>query len=135
MNHPTQMRPPAARRGERGAGRFQLILVLAVIGAAAYAAYQYVPVAMKASTFKVFMQDTVDRAAAAGQTPAWVEKQLKSGAAEYGVPEAAVYKVESANGRLRVAVRFTRPVSLPGYTYQYEFDHTVHSSAFLESPK
>ncbi|HYP53783.1 MAG TPA: hypothetical protein VEQ42_09610 [Pyrinomonadaceae bacterium] len=133
MNHPTQTRRACCRRGERGAGRFQLILVLAVIGVAAYAAYQYVPVAMHASTFKVFMQDTVDRGAASGQTAAWVEKQLKSGAAEYGVPETAVYKIESNNGRMQAGVRFTRPVSLPGYTYQYEFDHTVRSSTFLDS--
>lgn len=129
MNHPTH-----ARR-ERGAGRFSLILLLAVLGLVGYVAYQYVPVAMRASTFKVFMQDTVDRGAATGQTPAWVESQLRGGAREYGVPESAAYKVEAVNGGLRAAVRFTRPVSLPGYTYQYEFDHTVQSSTILNSPK
>jgi len=121
-------------RRERGASRFSLILLLAVLGLAGYAAYQYVPVAMRASTYKVFMQDTVDRGAATGQTPAWVEKQLRGGAAEYGVPESAAYKVESVNGGLRAAVRFTRPVTLPGYTYQYEFAHTVQSSMMLNSP-
>ena len=135
MYHPTDTRRGLGNPGERGAGRLNFFLVVAVLAVAAYAAYQYVPVAMQASTFKVFMQDTVDRASASGQTAEWAEKQLKAGAVEYGVPETAVYKVEVRDGRLRANVRFTRPVVLPGYTYNYEFDHTVTSGSFLASPK
>ena len=135
MHHPIDARRGPGNPGERGAGRLSFFLVAAVLAAAAYVAYQYVPVAMQASTFKVFMQDTVDRASASGQSAEWAEKQLKAGAAEYGVPETAVYKVETRDGRLRAGVRFTRPVVLPGYTYQYEFDYAVTSGSFLASPK
>ena len=135
MYHPIDTRRGPGNPGERGAGRLNFLIVVVVLAAAAYVAYQFVPVVMRASTYKVYMQDTVDRASASGQPAAWAEKQLKAAAAEYGVPETAVYKVEARDGRLQANVRFTRPVVLPGYTYEYEFDHTVTSGSFLASPK
>ncbi|HEV2764053.1 MAG TPA: hypothetical protein VGV38_13805 [Pyrinomonadaceae bacterium] len=135
MNHPEDTRRGLGNPGECGASRLNLVVVLALLAAVAYVGYQYVPVAYRGSTYKVFMQDTVDRAAATGQTPAWVEKQLKAGAEEYGVPADAVYKAEMREERMRASVRFTRPVVLPGYTYEYAFDHTVTSDSFLAEPK
>ncbi len=37
------------------------------------------------------------------------------------------------DNRLEVRVQFVRPIEFPGYTYNYEFDHTVKSTAFLAS--
>jgi hypothetical protein len=30
-----------------------------------------------------------------------------------------------------VRVQYVTPIEFPGYTYNYEFDHTVKSTAFL----
>ena len=39
--------------------------------------------------------------------------------------------VQNDNGRLAARVTWTRPVQLPGYVYQYNFDHTARSSGFI----
>jgi hypothetical protein len=118
---------------ERGGSRLNLLIWIVIIGAVAYVGYQYVPVAFRASTYKVYMQDTVDRGLATGQGISWVENQLRAGADNYGVPDSAVYKIEQRDGRIVANVHWTRPIPLPGYIYQYNFDHTVRSSGFFTS--
>lgn len=132
MSRRTNAGPPAPRRGERGGARLNLVVVLAVITVAAYSGYQYIPVAYQASLFKVYMQDTVDKAVATGKDTAWVESQLKTAEADYDVPPDAVFRVEKREGRIEASARWTRPVNFPGYTYAYEFDHTVRSTNFLK---
>ena len=36
-----------------------------------------------------------------------------------------------SDNRLEARVQFTRPISFPGYTYDYEFDYTAQSTSFL----
>jgi hypothetical protein len=121
----------AGSSGERGSASLKFIIFILVLAAAAYVAYLYVPIAYQASLFKVYMQDTVDKAVATGQTTAWVENQFRASAPEYGVPPNATYKVEQRDGRMQASARWMRPVVLPVYTYQYNFDHTVKSGSFL----
>jgi hypothetical protein len=121
------------RCGERGGSRLNFTILLVVLIAGAYVGYQYVPVAYQASLYKVYMQDTVDKAVAAGKPMAWVEEQLKSGGNDYDVPTDAVFKVENRDSHLEVNARWTRPITLPGYTYQYNFDHTVRSIGLYKS--
>lgn len=120
-------------RGQRGAARLNLVIFLVIVAAVVYAGYQYVPVAYHASLYKVYMQDTVDKAVATGQSTSWVETQFRASAAEYDVPPNAAYKIELRDGRMQASVHWTRPISLPGYTYQYDFNHTVKSANFLTS--
>ena len=123
----------ARRRGERGAASFKFLIVLALIAAAAYGGYQYVPVAYQASRFKVEMQDLVDKAATTGQTGEWLKTQLKASATEYGVPADAKIQVVKQDNRAQAQVQYTRPVSLLAYTYQYGFDHTAKSTELFNS--
>lgn len=125
--------PSGSRRiaEQRGGARLNFLIVVAVIAAAAYVGYQYVPVAYNASLFKVFMQDTVDKAAITSRTAEWVENELRANAPSYGVPPDAAITVQRNEGRLEARVRWTRPIPLPGYIHQYNFDHTVSSSNFL----
>jgi heme A synthase len=121
------------RRGERGGARFNLIVVIIVIALAAYSAYNYAPVAYNAYLYKDFMQETVNKAAyppAKGND--WVRQQLLSVAEEYNVPADAEINVQSDNGRISARVTYTRPVQLPGYVYEYNFDHTARSSGFIK---
>jgi hypothetical protein len=120
------------RAAERGGARFNFIVIALLIGLAAYSAYQYVPVAYKAYLFKDYMQETVNKAAyPPGQTSDWVTQQLRAAAKEYGVPPDMQVSVQNENGRLAARVTYTRPVQLPGYVYQYNFDHTALSSSFV----
>jgi hypothetical protein len=129
MHLPQQGNP---RAGEWGGSRLNLIIILAVLALAAYSAYNYAPVSYHAFLFKDTMQDTVNKAAyPPGQTPEWITQRLRLSAKEYDLPDNAYINVQKEGGQIVVRVQWTRPVKLPGYTYQYTFDHTVRSSGFI----
>ena len=116
---------------ERGSARLKFLLVMAIIGVLAYSGYLFLPIAYQAYLFKDLMQHDVDVAGAQGYPPSWVRDQLSKSATEYGVPADAQITPAQRDNRLEVRVQFTRPIPFPGYTYQYEFDHTAKSTAFL----
>jgi hypothetical protein len=116
---------------ERGSSRFKFLLVIAIIGSIAYAGYLYIPVAYQAYLYKDLMQHDVDVCAAQGCQPTWLVDQLTKSAAEYGVPADAVITPSQEDNRVQLQVKFNRPIEFPGYTYIYEFDHTVKSTTFL----
>jgi hypothetical protein len=125
-----------SKHQERGAARLKFIITIALIAAVAYIGYQYVPVAYQASTFKTAMQDKVDKASALGQTTDWLQSQLRVDANEYGIPPNAEITVErGADGRFQAHVKYTRPISFPGYVYSYNFDHTAHSTELFGAKK
>jgi hypothetical protein len=119
-------------RDERGGARFNFIVVILLIALGVYSAYNYAPVSYKAYRFKDYMQETVNKAVyPPGQSTEWVTQQLRAGAKEFGVPEDAVINVQREEGRISVHVTWTEPVPLPAYVYEYNFDHTVRSSGFI----
>jgi hypothetical protein len=77
------------------------------------------------------MQQTVDKAAALGQGGEWVKTQIKGSYADFGIPPDALVSSTQRDGRVEARVQFTRPVPLPFYIYQYNFDHTVRSTDML----
>lgn len=119
------------RSGERGSATLKFVIVMAVLGACAYAGYLYVPVAYQANTFKDLMQHYADVAASQGYPPAWAAEQLAKSAPEYEIPSNAVFTPSQRDNRIEVRVQFVWPIEFPGYTYNYEFDHTARSTAFL----
>jgi hypothetical protein len=119
------------RTTERGSARLKFIIVMAVIGVVVYMGYMYLPFAYQAYLFKDLMQHDVDVASSQGYPPSWVKDQLVKSAPEYGVPADAVINSTQRDNRIEVTVQFVRPIEFPGYTYQYNFDHTVKSTAFL----
>ena len=60
-----------------------------------------------------------------------VTDQLSKSRAEYHVPPEAIITPASHYNQMQVRVHFTRPISFPGYTYNYEFDYTAKSTNFL----
>lgn len=120
-----------ARNNERGDARLKFLVIVLILGAIAYAGYQYVPVAYQSYIFKDLMQQKVDAAAALGHPAGWVTEQLTKSAPEYSVPLNANIESTKQNQRLEVRVQFTRPIVFPGYTYDYIFDHTAKSTDFL----
>lgn len=119
------------RSGERGGANLKFLIVMALLGSTAYGAYLYVPVAFQANAYKDLMQHYADVAVAQGYAPAWAGEQLAKSAEEYGVPRNATITPAQRDNRVEVRVQFVRQIEFPGYTYDYEFDHTVKSTAFL----
>ena len=134
MKHQADTRRRRGLADERGAGRLSFYLVILLLAAAGYVAYQVVPVVYRASTYKVYMQDAVSKGAALGKDPEWVKAQLKTaGVEEYGLPTNALVETNLTEGRINARVRYTRPINLTAYVYEYNFDHAVKSDKFLNS--
>jgi hypothetical protein len=119
------------RRSERGSANLKFLIVIAILGATAYAGYLYIPVAFQANAYKDLMQHYADVAVAQGYPPSWVGEQLMKTGAEYDVPSNAIITPVQRDNRIEVRVQFVRLIEFPGYAYNYEFDHTVKSTAFL----
>ena len=119
------------QRSERGGAQLKLLIFLAVIVATAYAGYMYIPVAVDAYYFKDAMQNTVNLAAAQGKDTAWLADQVSKTKGEFHVPDDAVITPSQNESRLQCRVQFSRPISFPGFTYNYDFDYTAQSTSFL----
>ena len=121
--------------GERGGSRLNFIVIVIVIVLGGYSAYHYVPIAYNAYLFKDYMQETVNKAAyPPGQTNEWVASQLRSAAKDYNLPANMQVNVQNEEGRIAAHVQWTQEVQLPGFAYDYKFDHTARSSGFI-NPK
>ncbi len=120
-----------SRNGERGGAQLKFVLVMVVLGCIAFIGYRFIPVAYQAYQFKDLMQHNVDVAATQGYQPAWVRDQLTKSLPEYGLPSDTVIMPAQRDNRVEVRVQYAAPIEFPGYTYQYEFDHTAKSTPFL----
>ena len=127
MNSETLLR----RRGERGGAQLKLIIFVAVLLAVGYAGYMYIPVAADAYYFKDAMQNKVNLAAAQGYDTGWLADQVSKSKSEFHVPDNAVITPTQNDGRMQCRVQFSRPISFPGFTYNYDFDYTAQSTSFL----
>ena len=116
---------------ERGGARLKFIIAITVFAVVVYVGYLYIPVAVDAYSFKDVMQNKVDLAATQGYETTWVTDQLVKSKPEYHVPENAIISPTRQDNQMQVRVQFTRPISFPGYTYEYEFDYTAKSTTFL----
>ena len=119
------------RSGERGSANLKFLIVMVILVETAYAGYLYVPVAFQANTFKDLMQHYADVAVAQGYPPSWAGEQLMKSAPEYQIPANAVITPAQKDNRVEIRVQYVRVIEFPGYAYNYEFDHTVKSTAFL----
>jgi hypothetical protein len=104
---------------------------MVIIGALGYAIYLYVPVAYQAYMVRDLMQHNVDVCVAQGYAPSWVADQLVKVGPEYGLPPTAEITPTQRDNRIEVRVQYTKLIEFPGYTYQYQFDQTAKSTAFL----
>jgi hypothetical protein len=119
------------RSGERGGASLKFVIVMALLISCAYAGYLYVPVAYQANLYKDLMQHYADVAATQGYQPSWTIDQLTKSAPEYDIPPDVLITPVQRDNRIEIRVHYVKAIEFPGYTYNYEFDHTVKSTAFL----
>lgn len=118
-------------RSERGGAQLKFVIFIAVVAIVAYTAYMYIPVAVDAYYFKDAIQNKVNLAAAQGYDNAWLAEQVSKSKGEFHVPDDAVITPSQNEGRIQCRVQFSRPISFPGFTYNYDFDYTAQSTSFL----
>ena len=134
MIEPNQRRRGRCTPSEHGGARLNFVLIIAAIALVGYAAYNYAPVSYNAFLFKDVMQETVNKGAyMPGKTPEWVEAELRAAGKEYGLPPEMKVNVQNEGGRVIARVQWMQPVSMPGFTYHYEFDHTARSGGFMNA--
>ena len=117
---------------ERGGARLKFIIAMTIFAVVVYVGYLYIPVAMDAYYFRDMMQNKVNLAATQGYETTWLTDQLEKSKAEFHVPPEATITPARNENRMEVRVQFTRPISFPGYTYNYDFDYTAKSTTFLQ---
>ncbi len=120
-----------SKPGERGSAMVKFVIFVAIFVAVVYAGYLYVPIAIDAYYFKDLMQNKADVCVTQGYDPSWLKDQLTKLEAEYHIPSDAVITTSQADNRVLVRVQYTRPITVLGFTYVYEFDHSTKSTAFL----
>lgn len=116
---------------QQGGARLKFTISIVLFALVLYIGYMYIPVSVDAYYFKDEMQKKVDLAVTQGYDAGWVKDQLGKLENEYHVPPDASITASQREGRLEVRVQFTRPISFPFFTYNYDFDHTATSTAFL----
>jgi hypothetical protein len=120
-----------SRPHERGGARLKFIVFVVIVVAVAYSGYLYIPVQFDAYRVKDLMQGEVDRATALGYPVTRIAEDLKKKLPEYNVPADAIITPSQQQNRFYLRVQYTRPIEFPGYTYNFEFDHTAQSTDFL----
>ncbi|HKP72025.1 MAG TPA: hypothetical protein VJT82_03745 [Pyrinomonadaceae bacterium] len=133
MSHVRDLDFRARRAGERGGSRVNLLIVMVILVAAAYAGYQFIPVAYQASQLKLFMQDTVNNAVITDKNAQWTEDQLRKNLSLYGVPPNALVNASVVNARMEAHVQYSISIPLIVTTYDYKFDYTARSNNLLSS--
>ena len=118
-----------SRNGERGEGRLGCLVGLVLLAIAGLVAYRMIPVKVRAAE----LRDTAyDEAKSAGQHN---DKQIleailyKAKELELPVDESNVKVLRSPN-HIRVDLKYTVPIEFPGYTYNWNFDHTFENPVF-----
>lgn len=129
MNRPCGMSPTFVRHGERGSARLKFLIIISLVAGIAFAGYRFVPVAFQSYQYKDLMQASVDKGVALGRGSEWVKEQLVKQGGEYGVPPNANISIQENEGAMVARVQFKRAIEFPGYTYEYDFDHTAKSSS------
>src|SRR2546425_11131442 len=96
--NPTFVEQQASRSGERGGTRLKFLIVIVILGAAAYAGYLYIPVQFDAYRFQDLMQRDVDMAVAQGSSASWgVDQRTKRPAAYSLAPDLVITPDQQEN--------------------------------------
>jgi hypothetical protein len=117
------------RAPERGDTKIGCVLWLAVVVFFSYVAYQAVPIKVKSAELEDYMIRQAE--SAANTTIPQLEKRFLRRAKELELPvDKKKLKVAKRAGRVIATYRFTIPISMFVYTYDWEFEIKVDRPFF-----
>lgn len=103
-----------------------LLVLLAVVGIAA----KLIPIKIKSAEFHDYMEEQVMFAGRAGTET--LRKRIMGRAKDLEIPlDKKNLIVERRGGRIRIRATYTIPVELPGYTYDWDFEHIIDRPVFV----
>ncbi len=103
-----------------------MLVLLAVVGIAA----KLIPIKIRSAELYDFMEE---QAMFAGRTkPEELKKRILRRAEELDLPlEKKNLIVERRAGRVRMRATYTVPIELPGYTFEWPFEHILDRPVFI----
>jgi hypothetical protein len=103
-----------------------LIVLLAVVGIAA----KLIPIKIRSAELYDFMEEQAMFAGRAGTDT--LKKRILDRAKDLELPlDKKNLKIERRGGRIRIRATYTVPVELPGYTYNWDFEHIIDRPVFV----
>lgn len=125
------------RSYERGSAGVKFLILLVVLGLAAHAGFQYVPVAYQGASFRQEMDTAVVKglAASGAMKPLdVVTAHVTRAATDNQVPADALIEIKPAGNHIQAHVAYVKSVNmLPFgiYKYKYQFDYTAAPTGYL----
>jgi len=116
-------------RRERGEGQFGCLVGLVLLLVAVLVAWRMVPIKVKAAE----MRDVVTDEAKSGalHPDKVIRAQILNTAQRLELPVSDEnITIDRSGDRINVEVRYTVPVTFPGYVYQWNFHHKAENPLF-----
>lgn len=118
------------RRRERGEGRVGLIVAVALVAAAIFAASKYLPVRIAAYEFKDYIEQEC-RNGAWRKDADEVRQRILEKAQDMELPlEKKGLEVKKTRSEMIVRARYAYPIDFKVTTYEYRFDHEYRAPLF-----
>ena len=113
-----------------GQGKLGCILWLLVLMAVVGIAAKLIPIKIKSAEFYDFIEEQAMFAGRAGTET--LKKRILDRAADLDIPlDKKNLSVDRRGGRIQIRATYTIPVELPGYTYNWDFEHFLDRPVFV----
>ena len=126
------------RESERGSAAIKVLVVFIILGLAAHAGFNYVPVAYEGASFRQEMDTAVVKALGSSGRMKPLEvvtASMNKAIRDHNIPDDAVVEIKPVQGAVVEAhVAYQRQVNmLPFgmYKYTYAFEHTARPVGYL----
>ena len=116
-------------RRERGEGQFGCLVGLVLLLIAGLIAYKMIPIKVKTADLRDTIQD--EARAAATRNDKEITRSIVQKAEQLGLPVTEEdIDITRPTNSIRVEVKYTVPVTFPGYTYNWKFNHKAENPIF-----
>ena len=114
----------------RGQGKLGCILWLLVLLAVVGIAAKLIPIKIRSAELYDFIEE---QALFAGRaSPEALKKRILDRAVDLEIPlKKENLKIDRRGGRIQIRATYTIPVELPGYTYNWDFEHIIDRPVFV----
>ncbi len=111
--------------GERGAGRFPFLLLLALTAAIVYLMVVFIPIYLGNRQMHDATAEIVRRGALQNLNETDVRAQLQEKAREFGLPDNRQIELWRDGRKMTARISYTRSVNFPFYTFKWPVEIRV----------